>query len=41
VGSGELPIPDGKREHLPEPEYLFYRSVEGKDSGKNQASTIL
>jgi hypothetical protein len=34
----------GKHEHLPEPGCLFYRSVrtyKGKDSGKNQALTIL
>jgi hypothetical protein len=31
----------GKHEHLPEQECLFNRSVEGKDSGKNQASAIL
>jgi hypothetical protein len=41
VGSGGLYIPGGKCECLPEPESLFYRSVRGKDSGKNQASTIL
>jgi hypothetical protein len=40
-GLGRLHIPDGKRERLPEPECLFYRSVQRKDSGKNQASTIL
>jgi hypothetical protein len=39
--SGGRHIPDGKCEHLPEPECLFYRSVQGKDSGKNQALTIL
>jgi hypothetical protein len=38
---GGLHVPDEKREHLPEPECLFYRSVQGKDSGKNQALTIL
>jgi hypothetical protein len=36
-----LHIPGGKRECLPEPECLFYGSVQGKDSGKNQAATIL
>jgi hypothetical protein len=38
---GGLHLPDGKYEHLPEPESLFYRSAQGKDSGKNQALTIL
>jgi hypothetical protein len=41
AGDGRTAVPDGKREHLPEPECLFYRSVQGKDSGKNQALTIL
>jgi hypothetical protein len=36
-----LHVPDGKCECLPEPECLFYTSLQGKDSGKNQASTIL
>jgi hypothetical protein len=39
--SGGLHVPDGKCEHLSEPECLFYRSVQGKSSGKNQALTIL
>jgi hypothetical protein len=38
---GGLHIPGGKHEHLSEPEWLFYRSVQGKDSGKNQVLTIL
>jgi hypothetical protein len=38
---GGLHIPDGKHERLPEPECLFYKPVEGKHSGKNQALTIL
>jgi hypothetical protein len=41
LGTGGLHVPDGKRELLPEPECLFQRSVQGKDSGKNQALTIL
>jgi hypothetical protein len=41
VGLGGLHISGGKPEHLPKPECLFYRSVQGKDSGKNKASTIL
>jgi hypothetical protein len=41
LGKGGLHVPDGKRERLPEPECLFYRSVQGKDSGKHQALTIL
>jgi hypothetical protein len=41
LGTGGLHVPDGKPECLPEPECLFYRSVQGKDSGKNQALTIL
>jgi hypothetical protein len=41
LGTGGLHVPDGKRERLPEPECLFYTSVQGKDSGKNQALTIL
>jgi hypothetical protein len=36
-----LHIPDGKHECLPEPESLFYSSIQGKNSGKNQALTIL
>jgi hypothetical protein len=38
---GGLHIPDRKYECLPEPESLFYRSIQGKDSGKNLALTIL
>jgi hypothetical protein len=38
---GGLHNPDGKHERLPEPECLFYRSVQGKDSGKTQDLTIL
>jgi hypothetical protein len=34
-------VPGGKPERLPEPECLFYRSVQGKDSGENEALTIL
>jgi hypothetical protein len=41
LGKEGLHVPDGKHERLPEPECLFYRSVQGKDSGKNQALTIL
>jgi hypothetical protein len=41
LGMGGLHIPDGKHERLPEPECLFYRSVQGKDSVTNQALTIL
>jgi hypothetical protein len=41
VGMGGLHVSDGKCECPPEPEYLFYRSVQGKDSRKNQALTIL
>jgi hypothetical protein len=41
LGTGGLHVPDEKRECLPEPECLFYRSVQGKDSGKNQALTIV
>jgi hypothetical protein len=40
VGLGGIHIPGGKCEHLPEPECL-YRLVQGKNSGKNQALTIL
>jgi hypothetical protein len=38
---GGLHVPDGKYERLLEPECLFYRSIQAKDSGKNQALTIL
>jgi hypothetical protein len=38
---GGLLILGGKCECLPEPECLFYRPVQGKDTGKNQALTIL
>jgi hypothetical protein len=41
LGTGGLHVPGRKRERLPEPDCLFYRLVQGKDSGKNQASTIL
>jgi hypothetical protein len=41
LGMGGLHVPDGKCERLPEPEWLFYRSAQRKDSGKNQALTIL
>jgi hypothetical protein len=41
LGARGLHDPDGKCDHLPESECLFYRSVQGKDSGKNQALTIL
>jgi hypothetical protein len=41
LGSGGLHIPGGIHERLHEPECLFYMSVQGNDSDKNQASTIL
>jgi hypothetical protein len=41
LGTRGLHVPDGKRELLPEPKCFFNRSVQGKDSGKNQAFTIL
>jgi hypothetical protein len=41
LGKGGLNVPGEKCKCPPEPECLFYRSVQGKDSGKNQASTIL
>jgi hypothetical protein len=34
LGMGGLHFPDEKHERLLEPECLFYRSVQGKDSGK-------
>jgi hypothetical protein len=37
---GQL-VPGGIHECLPEPEYLFYRSAQGNELGKNQVSTIL
>jgi hypothetical protein len=41
LGMGGLYVPDEICEHLPEPECLFYRSVQRKGLGKNQASIIL
>jgi hypothetical protein len=38
---GGMHVPDGKCDCLPEPESLFYRSLQGKDSSKNQALRIL
>jgi hypothetical protein len=38
---GSLHIPGKKCEHLPEAECSFKRSVQGKDSVKNKALTIL
>jgi hypothetical protein len=38
---GGLHVPGGICERLTEPECLFYRSVQGNESDKNQAATIL